>query len=234
MTRGLRISRRATLTWLAVGLSGGLRPSFAQSAVELNLVLAIDASNSVSRRDFNFITNGLASAFSDRSVIEAVANLGGGLGVCAFQFAGLDRHYMALDWSRVHSAQECLALAGAFTRMPRPPRRGVTAIGNALGHATGLLRFSPFLAVRNVIDVSGDGRSNVGLPVTRMRDAAIDAGVTVNGLAITDEDRRLDEYYRQSVAGGAGAFVITTKHYRDFGEAIQRKLLREISGGAVS
>jgi hypothetical protein len=40
---------------------------------------------------------------------------------------------------------------------------------------------------------------------------------------------RLDEYYRESVIGGPGAFVIVVEEFDSFGEALRRKLLREIA-----
>jgi hypothetical protein len=53
-------------------------------------------------------------------------------------------------------------------------------------------------------------------------------GVTVNGLAILNDDPRLAEYYRNDVIAGQDAFVMTAADYEDFAEAITRKLLREI------
>jgi hypothetical protein len=63
--------------------------------------------------------------------------------------------------------------------------------------------------IRRVIDISGDGPNNEGGLVTRARDAAVEAGVVINGLPIIikrgwsspyDVDN-LDEYYRDCVIG---------------------------------
>jgi hypothetical protein len=40
----------------------------------------------------------------------------------------------------------------------------------------------------------------------------------------------LDQYYRESVIGGAGAFVIAAEDFEAFGNAVRRKLIREIAG----
>lgn len=61
-----------------------------------------------------------------------------------------------------------------------------------------------------------------------LRDEAIEQGVTVNGLAILNEEPFLDDYFEHSVIGGAGAFLMVADDYRDFAASIQQKLLREI------
>ena len=62
-----------------------------------------------------------------------------------------------------------------------------------------------------------------------MRDFAVLSGVTVNGLAIVNDEPYLEDYYRHHVIGGPGAFVMAAADYQDFVEAIRRKLLRELS-----
>ncbi len=43
-------------------------------------------------------------------------------------------------------------------------------------------------------------------------------------------DGRLERYYRESVIGGPGAFLIVAADFADFGTAIRRKLIQEIAG----
>ena len=53
---------------------------------------------------------------------------------------------------------------------------------------------------------------------------------TVNGLAILTRDfPRLDQYFREQVISGPGAFVVVADGFEDFGRAIREKLWREIS-----
>ena len=56
----------------------------------------------------------------------------------------------------------------------------------------------------------------------------------VNGLAILNEEPYLDEYYRRTVIGGPGAFVMTAADYASFAEALRRKLLQEVSPGPTA
>ena len=95
----------------------------------------------------------------------------------------------------------------------------------------------PFEATRRVIDVSGDGVNNSGPPAEDERDAAVAEGIVINGLPIINDrptfGRRppipLDQYYRESVIGGNGAFLIVAEDFESFGVAVKRKLIREIA-----
>jgi Protein of unknown function (DUF1194) len=82
---------------------------------------------------------------------------------------------------------------------------------------------------RRVIDVSGDGINNNGRSVNDARDDAVNAGITVNGLPILSEYPTLDDYYRDNVIGGLGAFVVAVSDFDAFGGAILGKLVREIA-----
>ena len=84
-----------------------------------------------------------------------------------------------------------------------------------------------------MIDVSGDGRRNTGVDPAHARDRALVAGITVNGLAIVNEDPALDIYYRGRVIGGAGAFLLTARDFDDFARAMRLKLLTEIRNSPV-
>lgn len=72
------------------------------------------------------------------------------------------------------------------------------------------------------------------MPPASVRDRAIAAGITVNGLAIRTGAPGLHHYYADNVVGGTGSFVVSIEDYRDFSTAILEKLLREISGSPVA
>ena len=54
-------------------------------------------------------------------------------------------------------------------------------------------------------------------------------GININGLPILAIEPDLDEHYRRNVIGGPGAFLVPAKTFEDFGTAIRRKLIMEIS-----
>ena len=84
-----------------------------------------------------------------------------------------------------------------------------------------------------MIDISGDGANNDGRPVTEARDAAVAAGVTINGLPIIEVEPNLEEYYRDNVIGGPDSFVVVARDTGAFGAAVLRKLLVEVAGIAT-
>jgi hypothetical protein len=90
------------------------------------------------------------------------------------------------------------------------------------------------VGLRRVIDVSGDGRANDGLPLRAVREEVIERGVTINGLAILNELPLLDRYFRDRLIGGDGAFVMIAHDYTDFAQAMAVKLVREIRAAPVA
>lgn len=72
---------------------------------------------------------------------------------------------------------------------------------------------------------------NFGVPPATARDELVKAGITINGLAILREEPWLDEYYSRNVIGGPAAFVVVTKGFDGFAEAMLRRLVQEVAHG---
>ena len=208
--------------------------ALAGAAVELELVLAVDASGSVDNDEFALQVRGLAAAFRDPRVVSAIESQGGdGIAVAVMQWSSPGNQIVAVDWTPIADA----ASAAAFAERIEGAGRllyGETAIAHALRFATGLFVSGAFEGRRKVIDLSGDGPNNYGGMPTRIRDLAVAAGMTINGLAILNEYAELDRYYQAEVIGGPGAFVMTAADYADFAAAIRNKLVREISGPPIA
>jgi hypothetical protein len=206
-------------------------PAVAQERpVDLELVLAVDASASVSGEEFDLQVFGLAEAFRHRSVGQAIRAAGDlGLAVALVQWADYRQHALSVDWAVLRDA----ASARRFAKQVEGVRRSVagsTAIGGALEFAILQLGGNGLAGRRRVIDVSGDGRSNQGPAAWLVRNLAVARGITVNGLAILNEDPTLDRYYVTNVIGGPGAFVMTANDYPAYRRAILAKLVKEIYG----
>jgi hypothetical protein len=207
------------------------------------LVLAVDVSLSITEARFDLERGGYAGAFSDPRVQRAIADgETGRIAVALFDWAGPGEQQVAVDWMIIGSEHDARVFAAKLAAAPRP-FYGRTAIGSALGFGTDLLARAPFRADRKVIDVSGDGTGNAGRSVTEARDAAVAAGITVNGIVILTDPETLPgylkehtnpagglaAYYRSLVIGGEGAFVIAAESFEAFGRALIAKLVREIS-----
>ena len=65
--------------------------------------------------------------------------------------------------------------------------------------------------------------------MAEIRDWVVASGITINGLAIIGPDDGLPDYYRDNIIGGPNAFVIPAKSFKDYPDAIRKKLLREIT-----
>ena len=53
--------------------------------------------------------------------------------------------------------------------------------------------------------------------------------LVIHGLAIVDEEADLEEYFLQKMIVGLDAFAIVANSFDDFGNAMKKKLLREIT-----
>ena len=62
-----------------------------------------------------------------------------------------------------------------------------------------------------------------------VRDRLAAAGVTVNGLCVLHEEPDLLQSYTAEVIGGRDAFAMACPDYDTFGNAMRRKLVRELS-----
>ncbi len=209
-------------------------PALAQRAVALELVLAVDTSASVDAREFWLQMQGIARAFRDPGIVTAIQAAGsGGIAVLLLQWAGPGDQSISAGWDRVHDKASAARFASRVASAKRA-FRGSTSLDDMLRTAITLFTSNGYAGRRRVIDVSGDGRDNSGNHADWMRDRAVAAGITVNGLAVLSADTDTETYYRRHVIGGADAFLITAAGYQDFTRAMRAKLMREIMGDRLA
>ena len=91
----------------------------------------------------------------------------------------------------------------------------------------------PEAAPQRVIDISGDGMANFGIPPRLARDRVVAAGISINALAILTEEPWLEGYFRRFVIGGPDAFVVAVRNRDSFAEAMLRKLVREVAANQM-
>jgi Protein of unknown function (DUF1194) len=208
-------------------------PARTQTQVDLQLVLAVDASGSVSQDRFDLQKQGYAAAFRHPRVLQAVlSGLNQSIAVTMVQWTGPALQVVAVKWALIKDAGSIRAFADAIEQAPRQLFGGGTSISGAIDTGVALLNDSPYKAVRRIIDISGDGPNNRGRSVTQARDEAVAAKIGINGLPILSLDPTLDKYYEENVIGGPGAFVVPAKDYETFAESILKKLITEIAGTA--
>jgi hypothetical protein len=203
--------------------------------VDVALCLAMDVSASVDFDEFALMAGGTAAALRDPGVVAAAtAGPRRAAALCLLLWSGIGQRDLAVGWTRVEGAESAAALADAIENTPRLPAAGATALGEGMAAGLALLASFPGEATRLVMDVSGDGPSNAGRPPGPVRDLAVQAGFTINALAILNEEPALLAHYVAEVIGGPGSFAMSVGDYIDFQDAILRKLRRELSGTLVA
>lgn len=203
--------------------------------VDLLLVLAIDCSYSVDSQEYDLQRKGIAHALRDPEIRQAIsAGPYAAIAIAVVQWSSADSQVLALPWTLLDGPASIDAAIARIGGLKRATQDGATAISTAIGFSLGVLDRSPYRAVRRIVDISGDGRHNNGPDLERYRAAAAAQGVTVNALAILNEERTLDLYYKAKVIAGFGAFVEHANAYPDYSAAIRRKMLREIRYVPVS
>ena len=211
-------------------------PATAQERVDVALVLAVDVSRSMSLEELRIQREGYAAAIASRDVVRAISQ--GAyrrIAVTLFEWANDSHAREIVGWTIIESQTDADQVAELLLATHSVGQRR-TSISGAIYHASGLLQTAPFAADRMVIDISGDGPNNQGVPVTEARDDALAHGFTINGLPMMTRGgvgssfniADLDRYYTRCVIGGPGAFVVPVNDWDQFAEAVRRKLVLEI------
>jgi hypothetical protein len=226
--------------------------SFLHSAevdeVDLLLVLAVDVSGSINPDEARLQREGYCRGLVDPKVLAAVqGGLHGAIGVAYIEWAEADYQRLVIPWTHISSASDAAAWAVALADAQHLSGDN-TSISGGIEFSRHVMAEAPWKATRWVIDISGDGENNSGVPVQEARDRAVTAGIIINGLAVKDDGRRhmdlfegsgppfsgeeaiIGPYYLTEVIGGPGAFVIEVDGFPAFGEAVRRKLVREVAG----
>jgi hypothetical protein len=213
-------------------------PAFAE-AVDLELVLATDNSQSIDRAEAALQRQGVAAAFRSPEVVRAIQSGSlGRIGVAYLDWSSAPYTRIAVSWRVIKDKASADAFVDALLKAPPGSGRG-TAIGEALALAAQMIETNDLEGTRRAIDVSGDGPNNTGRPVAQVRDEIVARGFVINGLPIVTDEYgtgewgayygELDKYYMNCVIGGRAAFALPAKGFQEFAVAIRRKLVLEIS-----
>lgn len=206
--------------------------------VDVELFLAVDLSLSMSPYEIEIQRRGYAEAMASDEVWGAInGGLIGRVAITYVEWAGENSQRVVVPWTLVDSPEKAAEIAQMIgTQFSISMRR--TSISSVLNFAAGSIEANQYKGLRRVIDISGDGPNNQGIPVVQARDAVLEKGIIINGLPLMTRDEMsriwdledLDAYYRSCVIGGPGAFLIPVYDWSQFASAVKRKLVLEISG----
>lgn len=237
----LETGLRAAAALALAGLLGLVAPVTAQQGeamrrVDLELVLAVDISQSMDQDEHELQRNGYVDAFRHKDVVNALmSGPEGRIAVVYMEWAGDFEPYVTIPWTIIDSEKAAHDFADRLAKEDVFGEQR-TSISTALIRATELIEENNISSHRQVIDVSGDGANNAGPLVEPVRDAVVKRGISINGLPIMlnkpkefyDIDH-LDRYYKHCVIGGEAAFIAPVYDLKHLAATIRKKLVLEIA-----
>lgn len=219
-----------------------LNQTFAKE-VDLEIVLAMDGSGSITKSEFELQIIGTVAALKDPAIQAAIlSGPTGRVAISALIWSDAAFAKYPTNWFLLNSPQSIDIFAANLLSFNNPSatetRQGIggggTGIGDGIVYAIDMIENNQYQGLRKVVDVSGDGietepwfKKAFKLPDARA--LAIQNNITINGLAILTDNQRLDEYYRNEVIVGAGSFVVKANDFDAYAEAIHKKLLKEMN-----
>jgi hypothetical protein len=214
----------------------------AQEVCRQALALGLDVSGSVDAREYRLQLNGLAAALDSGAVRGALLEQPEApVEILVYEWSGPADQVTLLPWTRITDAA---ALDAAVELLGGLERREGATPGTALGVA--MLHGARMLEQRNqcwrkTLDISGDGKSNLGPRPRSVKPQLEGTGITINALVIGADDpaigdRRqgeigeLSAYFGAEVILGPDAFVEVALGFEGYAAAMEVKLLRELDG----
>jgi hypothetical protein len=245
------MGRRKLFIFLAATMTAGICTAFAAPAlprfadknpsaiaVDVELIIAVDVSYSMDPDEQALQREGYVQALRSKEFLQALREgANSKIAITYFEWAGQSDQKIIMPWRLIEGPESADAVAAEIAAAPYR-RASRTSISGALTFAKPLFDNSGYRGVRRVIDVSGDGANNAGMPIIPVREDVLAAGITINGLPImlkrpnagTMDIDKLDIYYEDCVIGGPGSFVIPIRERSQFVEATRQKLVLEIAG----
>ena len=209
------------------------------------LALGLDVSGSVDAREYRLQIDGLAGALGAPAVREALlSSPEAPVSLMVYEWSGPSDQAVIAPWAVMDgdaALDQLIESLGQTTRRAATPG---TALGVAVSLGAVYLREKPECG-KLTLDISGDGKSNLGPRPRDVKAAVAAQGITVNALVIGAEasgtgDLRqaelgeLSSYFRAEVIAGPDAFVETAQGFAEYEAAMTRKLLRELEVRAIA
>jgi hypothetical protein len=230
--------RSAALAAAALAALLGSAEAGAQTPVDVELVLAVDMSQSMDAGEHALQRSGYLAALVHPDVLRAIqSGIHGKVAIAYVEWGGPLSQAVTVPWRVVEDAASAGGFAAALAERPIRTIHG-TSISGALAFAASLFDANGYDGIRRVIDVSGDGPNSTGGPVVAARDAVLEQGLIINGLPIMLRQADytpwsipdLDIYYADCVIGGPGSFMLPVDDPTQLADAIRQKLVLEIAG----
>jgi hypothetical protein len=232
-----------TLRVLVVLLS--LLAGAASAQCRQALALGLDVSGSVDSREYRLQLGGLAAALRRPEVAQLIlSNSSASIRLAIFEWSEPGHHRVLLNWMDIRSLSDLEQIGTKIDAVARSSAPQGTAVGSAMQFGAGLLAQQKHCWKRT-LDLSGDGKHNLGPHPRDVKSALLASGITINGLVIGADDPshgdkryvqigELSAYYNSWVILGPNAFVEVALGFEAYEDAMTRKLTRELEGLVLS
>lgn len=223
----------------ALGLCLCLWGNTSDAACRQALALGLDVSGSVDAREYRLQMNGLAAALDSPKVRQALMVLPDTpVHLLVYEWSGPEDPTVILPWTAVTGPQVLNGIIGQLRAVERRESTPGTALGLAMRE--GVAHLSERTECwKLTLDLSGDGKSNLGPRPVDVKREIEPTGITVNALVIGVDSPALGDirqaeisglsaYFQANVIVGSDSFVETALGFEDYAEAMARKLEREL------
>lgn len=219
-------------------------PSVAVADCRQALALGLDVSGSVDLREYRLQLDGLVSALNDPEVSRTLLAMPSApVALLVYEWSGPDDQVVLVPWTVITDRGVLEDVSTLLANTERRAATPATALGVAMSLGADYLKQQP-QCWKHTLDISGDGKSNLGVRPGEVKDRIAAQGVTINALVIGSDapavgDQRhveigeLSSYFRSEVIAGQYAFVQTALGYEDYADAMTRKLKRELEGAVI-
>lgn len=226
---------------MLLALVSGLLPAASQADCRQALALGLDVSGSVDLREYRLQMDGLVTALNHPDVVDKLMAMPAApVSLMVFEWSGPDDQIIVVPWTRIIDRSVLTEISTLLATTERRTSTPGTALGQAMQFGAAQLALQPD-CWKHTLDISGDGKSNLGQRPRDVKAAIAAQQVTVNALVIGADapatgDRRqveigeLSSYFRAEVITGPDAFVQTALGFEDYANAMTLKLKRELEG----
>jgi len=224
---------------LALALALGLSSTMSDAGCRQALALGLDVSGSVDAREYRLQMDGLAAALDSAKVRQALMIMPDTpVYLLVYEWSGPEDPTVVLPWTAVTGPQVLNGIIGELRSLERRNATPGTALGLAMREGVSHLNERKE-CWKLTLDLSGDGKSNLGPRPVDIKREIEPTGITVNALVIgadspsagdirQAEISGLSAYFQKEVIVGSDSFVETALGFEDYAAAMARKLEREL------
>ncbi|WP_171126465.1 MULTISPECIES: DUF1194 domain-containing protein [unclassified Ruegeria] len=209
------------------------------------LALGLDVSGSVDQAEYRLQLDGVAAALQSPEVQQLILSEGlAPVRMAIFEWSETHHQRILVNWTDIRVRQDLARIEAKLSSVTRSNAPQGTALGSAMRFGADLLA-QQSECWKQTLDLSGDGKRNLGPHPQEVKNELSRSGITINGLVIGVDDAdqsdqrtvqvsELTAYFTTSVIMGPDAFVEVALGFDEYKAAMTRKLIRELEGLSLS